>query len=496
MFPAIYRLAALVLAVAIMGGCAEQAGKAEAGEASGGAARETAPARPNVILIMADDVGYADISTYEGGRIPTPNIDSIADSGVLFTDGYASAPVCAPSRAGLMTGRYQDRFGFEYNHGPATRDVKENYGLPTTEVTLATALKEVGYHTGLVGKWHLGANPDYYPMKRGFDEFVGFLTGATAYIDLDVPGVRTAKPPYGDLPHQTRTKHTQVIEGPDRTVVHNEQEYLTDYFGRRASEFITRNAAEDEPYFLYLAPSAAHDPLVVTEEYYNRFPEIENEMSRVYAAMVSSLDDMVGDVLDAVEASGEAENTMIIFLTDNGCASYYAGLCACEPYRGGKLSHYEGGVRVPFMMKWPAALPQGRTYSQMVSALDIFPTVLAAAGGALRDDRVYDGVDLAPFLNGGEGQPHEMLAWRRLPMASIRIGDWKLWKNTEGEFTFLFNLAEDPNETENLATSQTAKMKELEGRFDSWSAELPPAAWPSRDEPTFNVCGQKFTFPI
>ena len=316
-----------------------------------------------------------------------------------------------------------------------------------------------------------------------------------------MPGVRGIAPDFGEMPHQTRTEHTQVIEGPDRTVVHNEKEYLTDYFARRATEFITRNAARDEPYFLYLAPNAAHDPLVVTAEYYDRFPEIENEMSRIYAAMVSSLDDLVGDVLDAVEASGEADNTLIVFLTDNGCASYYAGLCACEPLRGGKLSHYEGGVRVPFLMTWPGQLPEGRVYRNMVSSLDIFPTVMAAAGGELRDDRVYDGVDLGPFLAGegagaDDAKPHDMLAWRRSPMASIRVGDWKLWKHEDGDFDLLFNLADDLNETENLAAQQTDKHRELERRFNEWSDDLPPPAWPTRDEPTFDVCGRDFTLPI
>jgi arylsulfatase A-like enzyme len=455
-------------------------------------------ARPNVIIILADDVGYADISAYGVNRIPTPNIDRIGAEGVKFTDGYVTAPVCGPSRAALQTGRYQERFGFEFNNGPARRDIDQNLGLPTGEVTLASALRGVNYRTGLIGKWHLGANADYYPTNRGYDEFVGFLPGATSYMDPNTPGLRTfANLRSADGAPMTRGPNGQILEGPERAVVRNEQEYLTDYFARRAAEFVRRNASSDTPYFLYLAPSAAHDPLMVTQKYYDRFPHIASEQNRIYAAMVSSLDDLVGEVLDAVDASGEGDNTLIYFLTDNGCAAYYPGMCACEPLRGGKLTHYEGGVRVPFMMRWPRMVKPGQVNREMVSAMDIFPTVLAAAGGKLPADRIYDGVDLMPYLSGAKaGAPHDMLAWRRSPLASIRKGDWKLWKSVDGKYTLLFNLKADPNETTNLADKEPARLKELEDAFARWASDMQDPKWPSRPHTSYDVCGTPFEVPI
>lgn len=456
-----------------------------------------APA-PNIIVIIADDVGYADISAYGINRIPTPNIDRIGSQGVRFTDAYVTAPVCGPSRAGLQTGRFQDRFGYEYNNGPARRDVEDNLGLPVSEVTIAQALRGQGYRTGLIGKWHLGANDPYYPTNRGYDEFVGLLPGATAYIDPATAGVHTFVREDGEAGNSGgRNRYTQIFEGPERRVVNNMDEYLTDYLGRRAVEFVRRNSAAAQPYFLYLAPTAAHDPLQVTQKYYDRFPHIASEQNRIYAAMVSALDDMVGEVLRAVDDSGEADNTMIIFLTDNGCAAYYAGMCACEPLRGGKLSHYEGGVRVPFMIRWPEKLTAGQIYRNPISSMDIFPTALTAAGGKLPSDRVYDGVDLLPYLSGAIlGIPHEQLAWRRTPMASIRKGDWKLWKSTEGKFTLLFNLKDDPNETTNLAERNPAKLKELEAAFDQWARDMQDPRWPSRPHTTYDVCGTPFEVPI
>jgi len=459
---------------------------------------DPAAPRPNIIVFMVDDLGYADVSAYGINRLPTPNIDRIGNDGVKFTDAYVTAPVCAPSRAALNTGRYQNRFGFEFNNGPASRDSEERLGLPTSEVTIAQELKSLGYTTGLIGKWHLGSNDEHYPTNRGFDDFVGILTGATMYIDPTVPGVRslyTGEAATGA--YITRGQYNQVVEGPDREVVHNEREYLTDYFGRRAVESVRSYAAADNPYFLYLGFTAPHDPMVVTEKYYNRFPHIESELHRIYAAMVSALDDAVGTVLDAVEASGEADNTIIFFLSDNGCAAYYPGMCSCEPLRGGKLSHYEGGVRVPFLMRWPAELEGGQVFREVSSSMDIFPTLIEAAGGKLRTDRVYDGVDLMPFLKGERaGPPHTELVWRRQPMVSIRKGDWKLWKSLTGEYTLLFNLKDDLNEASNVAAENPEIVRELEAAIEQWGEDMVDPAWPSRPANTYSVCGTPFTLPI
>jgi arylsulfatase A-like enzyme len=454
--------------------------------------------KPNIVVILADDLGYADISSYGGTRIQTPNIDRIAQSGIVFTDAYSAAPVCSPSRAGLNTGRHPDRFGFEYNNGPARRDIEENLGLPTGEITLAKALKGQGYRTGLVGKWHLGSNDDFYPTNRGYDEFVGLLTGATSYMNPQAPGARYVQPEGSDaVPPPRRGAPNKIYEGPQRSAVENEDRYLTEYFGERAVEFIKRNAAQEAPYFLYAAFTAPHDPLQTTQKYYDRFPLIKDEGMRVYASMISALDDQVGAILDAVEASGENGDTMVYFMSDNGCAAYIQGICACEPLRGGKLSHYEGGVRVPFMVRWPNQIEGKKVYREVVSTMDVFTTSLTAAGGKLPADRVYDGVDLTPFLkDAGQGIPHDALMWRRAPHASIRKGDWKLWKSLDGKFTLLFNLKSDPNEATNVADREPAKLKELSDAFDQWAKDLKDPAWPSRPHVTYDVCGTPFELPI
>jgi arylsulfatase A-like enzyme len=459
-----------------------------------------AATRPNVIVILADDLGYADISAYGIERIATPNIDRIGAEGVKFTDAYAAAPVCSPSRAALMTGRYPSRYGFEYNNGPPQRDVEQNLGLDVREITIAQALKRNGYRTGLVGKWHLGTNADFYPTNRGYDEFVGFLAGATSYIDPRLPGVRYIQPAGSSLaPTVTRDRsvHLRIIEGPQRTVVQNEHEYLTEYFARRGVEYIERNAKSDDPYLLYLAFNAPHDPLIVTQKYYDRFPHIASEESRIYAAMISALDDAVGSILDAVARSGEADDTIVYFMSDNGCAAYLGRICACEPLRGGKLSHYEGGLRVPLMMRWPARIEPNRVERRMVSLMDVFTTTLIAAGGELPGDRVYDGVDLMPYLSGRKpGHPHDALMWRRSPLVSIRQGEWKLWKSLTGEYTLLFNLRTDPNETTNLAEREPVRVKELEDAIDQWAKDLQDPSWPSQPPKTYSVCGAPFTLPI
>lgn len=506
--------------------------RAEPGRAAGPAEGHPGDrgVKPNIIVILADDLGYSDVSSYEGGRFATPNIDRIGRSGVRFTDGYATAPVCAPSRAGLMTGRYQERFGFEYNGGPAQRDATQGLGLAVGEATLADLLKADGYHTGLIGKWHLGSQEQFYPTHRGFDEFVGFLPGETSYIDPSEPGVHVAYGPLGDEASKRsatarsadpdadlgggrrakriadtfrRGRLNQIVEGGDRRIVHNEKEYLTDYFGGRAVDFIRRRSASGEPYFLYLAFNAPHSPHMATAKYYDRFAYIKDHQLRVYAAMIAALDDAVGGVLDAVDASGAASRTLIVFASDNGCAAYWPGLCPCAPLRGGKLSYYEGGIRVPFLMRWPGHIPAGLVYREPVSLLDVLPTSVAAAGAALPKDRTYDGVNLLPYLTGEKrNAPHDMLAWRRLPLYAIRQGDWKLWESANdrsgqyGDYKLLFDLGKDLDETTDLSDRYPQKVTELESSLHEWAKMMADPAWPSRPPPRFDVCGRTFRLPI
>ncbi len=469
--------------------------------------------QPNIILILADDLGYADVGAYKANRYKTPNIDKLAEQGVRFTAAYAAAPVCAPSRAGLLTGRYPQRFGFEFNQGPGKREIKEGYGLDARELTIGSLLQSAGYKTGLVGKWHLGIADQFYPTNRGFNEFVGLLSAETSYGDPAQPGVRVWPKDRDAAVAATkdgvfqRWPHARILDGPNRTPVADAKEYLTDYLTNRSVEFIERNAKSDTPYFLYAAYTAPHSPHMVVQKYYDRFPEIKDELQRINAAMIASLDDGVGRIMAAVEASGEADNTIVVFTSDNGCEDYYSGLCSCEPMRGGKLTHYEGGARVPMIMRWPGKLQAGALFSGTTSLMDLLPTAMAAAGGHLPVDRIYDGVNFLPFIAGtATGQPHDVLVWRRAPLVSIRAGDWKLWEVSDknrpadqspyGDYTLLFNLKDDENETTNLANQNAAKVEELRALVKHWEKDKKPAAWPTARNVTWNVCGVVFTVPI
>ncbi|MCP5433515.1 MAG: sulfatase-like hydrolase/transferase [Alphaproteobacteria bacterium] len=454
--------------------------------------------RPNIVVILADDLGYADISTYSH-RLDTPNIDRIGEEGVVFEDGYVAMPICSPSRAGLMTGRYPQRFGFEYNarQDEAVPDV----GLDTKELTLADALKAAGYHTGVVGKWHLGFQDRFYPTNRGFDEFFGHLGGATSYIDPKNPDaislVAEDFKEYGDITaarsferqNASRAGGRAILRGPDREVVENHQQYITDVFGDEAAGFIRRNAKE--PFFLYAAFNAPHDPFQVTKKYYDRFANVASRTERVYLAMVSALDDAVGNILEALDETGVADNTLVIFLSDNGCAAYIPGHCSCEPLSGGKLTYYEGGVRVPFVLRWPSRVPAGQRIAIPVSSLDIMPTAVAAAGGALPADRAYDGNNLLPYL---EGQPaetiHARLVWRAAPSIAIREGQYKLIKldhNVPGGF--LYDLSADPKEHNDISAAHPEVVKKLEATLADWEKITGPPAWLGRDPVAYSVCG-------
>lgn len=501
--------------------------------------------RPNIIVILADDLGYADTSVNPGARFQTPNIERIAREGVRFTDGYASAAVCAPSRAGLLTGRYQERFGFQYNDGGSERALRQGLGLPLDQATLAQLLKADGYHTGLIGKWHEGEQPKFYPTNRGFDEFVGFLPGETSYIDPSVPGVHLAFGGFSDailhelvagnkprvdgktlgtisgmdamadvdsdidrMMHRLgatfeRRPPNNIVAGNDHRVIDNRHQYLTDYFADEAARFVERNANGAQPYFLYLAFNAPHAPLMVTDKYYRRFPKIKDHQLRVYVAMISALDDGVGKVLDAVRKSGRSNNTIIVFASDNGCAQYNPGLCTNTPLRGGKLSFYEGGVRVPLLMAWPGHIKAGTEYRNPVSLMDVLPTAVAAAGGSLPTDRVYDGVDLMPYLTEEKsGAPHEFLAWQAKPLVAIRYGDWKLWETqgsdigVYGQYKLLFNLRDDLNESVNLKDKTPKKLKLLEQMILQWEAPMIEPLWKTKHPVTVTIDGMTFKLPV
>jgi arylsulfatase A-like enzyme len=404
--------------------------------------------KPNIIVIVADDLGYGDTTPYGGKEIPTPAIASLARNGVRFTDGYVSCPVCSPTRAGLITGRYQQRFGHEFNPGPPAQ-AEENFGLPLSETTMAQRLKALGYRTGMVGKWHLGYRPEFHPMKRGFDEYYGFLGGAHSYLDL-------------------ADRDNPVMRGTEPV---SQIGYLTEDFTREAIAFIERR--KSDPFFLYLTYNAVHNPLQATEKYLARFSHIADTRRRTFAAMLSALDDGIGQVMALVRERGIEDDTLVIFISDNGGPTP-ATTASNGPLRATKGQVFEGGIRVPFIMQWKRRLAAGKTYSQPVIALDILPTALAAAGAGAPAG--LDGVNLLPYLAGGAGAPHEALYWRFGAQHAVRMGDWKLTASGGGQ-PMLFHLAKDIGETTDLAAQEPARLEQLKAAWERWNGELAPPRW-------------------
>jgi arylsulfatase A-like enzyme len=405
--------------------------------------------RPNIVIMLADDLGYGDLSVHGCRDIPTPAIDSIALGGARCTDAYVTAPLCAPSRASLLTGRYQDRFGFQGN--PARGDI---WGLPLSETTLADRLRDHGYHTGCIGKWHLGETDALHPLNRGFDEFFGFLSGMHSY--------RAARDPqWGDL---LRGRTPVRLEG-----------YLTDAFANEAASFVTRNAAD--PWFLYLAFNAPHTPLEAPADKLSRFTTIADERRRAYAAMVSSLDDGVGRVLEALRSTGQERRTIVFFLSDNGGSTidaYAANAADNSPLRGSKGQLWEGGIRVPLFVRWPDRIPEGRVVRSPVASFDVFATAVAAADGACDTERI-DGRDILPLLDGrSEASPHHCLHWRFYASRAIRERGWK-WVESDGDGQGLFDLTTDPEEAIDRHSAEEGLAAELRKRQASWEAGLPGA---------------------
>lgn len=440
------RLNVMLLGVLWVMVCAVGAGAAEA-------------RKPNVVIIVADDLGWADVGVHQQSKdVKTPNIDALAAAGVRFTNGYVSGPVCSPTRAGMLTGRYQQRFGFEQN--PLGPQEEIDFGLPLDEVTLPQQLKKAGYVTGMVGKWHLGTRAEMRPPKRGFDEFFGFLGGAHRYVNNDAPA------------HDDQN----AIRRGDEPV--GEKAYLTDAFTREAVSFIQRH--KDQPFFLYLPYNAPHSPMQAPEKYLSRFAEVKDENRRAFLAMLSALDDGVGEIVKTLREQKLDENTLVIFFSDNGGPPGNTSLNT--PFRGTKGSTFEGGVRVPFMMRWKGKLPEGKVEDRMIVQLDLFPTILAAAGAELPQGKKLDGKDLVPYLTGKEqGTVHEALFWRFGPRRGMRAGDWKLQWNGEDPAA-LYNLADDPGESKNLAGAKPEVVEKLMGQYKDWDAELMDPRWPGRLE--------------
>ena len=427
--------------------------------------------QPNLIIILTDDQGYHDVGFNGCKDIPTPNLDSIAANGVRFSNGYVSYSVCSPSRAGLLTGRYEERFGHERN--PQWEPENVHSGLPLTETTLADALGKVGYHSGIIGKWHLGCNSALHPLKRGFDEFFGFLGGGHRYLPAEFTLKETRQAKNGSEADSYRLWIMRNYEPVQTT------NYLTDEFSDEAVRFIDRN--QSKPFFLYLAYNAPHTPLEATEKYLSRFPNIKNPKRRTYAAMISAVDDGVGRVLAELRKQGLADNTLVFYLSDNGGPTE-ANASNNHPLRGGKGSPWEGGWHVPFAMQWPGHLTPGKVYDQPVLSLDIFATIAALSHAPTNAARPLDGVNLLPYLTGQKtGAPHDTIYLRMYDKGAfaVRSGDTKLVIPKHGDAPELFNVTKDISESKNLAGEAEMQpvLQELEKRRAAWSSQLVPPAF-------------------
>jgi len=470
--------------------------------AADGQSRQKPSRQPNIVLLLADDLGYGELGCQGNPQIPTPHIDSLAKTGVRFTAGYVTAPYCSASRAGLLTGRYQTRFGYEFNPVGAHNE-DPNAGLPASERTLAQHLRDAGYTTGLVGKWHLGGHATYHPLRRGFDEFFGFLHEGHYYVPPPYNGVTTMlrrkRLPGGKrgrwisrdgtTVYSTHMGTNEPAYDADNPILRNgqpvrETDYLTDAFTREAVDFIDRN--QDRPFFLYVAYNAVHSPLQGAQKYMRKFAHIEDIHRRIFAAMLANLDDSVGTVLAKLRREKLDRHTLVIFLSDNGGPTREL-TSSNHPLRGGKGDVYEGGIRIPFLMRWTGRLPAGTVYRKPVLSLDIFATAAVISGKPLPKNHSLDGVHLLPFLTGEPGasatgahRPHETLFWRLGKRTAVRYGDWKLLRNPRGGNNpgwQLYNLSQDTGEKRNLIQQNPAKYKELMARWKQLNAEMKDPRW-------------------
>lgn len=427
----------------------------------------------NVVMIVADDMGFADTGITGLKDFETPHIDSIAKDGMFCSRAYVSCAVCSPSRAGFLTGRYQQRFGHEHNGGGPLP-----FGLPLSQKTMGDHFKAAGYVTGAIGKWHLGESEEQHPLSRGFDEFVGHLGGGHAYL-----------PKAGADNKGKSDEHGGKILDGRKPAVWNE--YLTTYFGNRAVDFIDRHAKE--PFFLYLAFNAPHTPLQARESDLAKVASIQDDRRRKYAAMMLALDESIGKVLEEIKSKGLEQNTVIVFFSDNGGPQ--SGDPSCNgsinlPYRAGKAQYFDGGIHVPMFIKYPGVLPAGSRYDKMISSLDLLPTLMSAAGKKPIEGVNLDGKDLLSYLKGeNKDHPHEQLFWRTGAGIAVIEGDYKmviprremgLPNNAERpdlSKAMLYKIADDKSEKRDLALSDPARLQALIKTWQGWESTLATPLW-------------------
>ena len=460
--------------------------------------------KPNIILILADDLGFNDVSYYNGGAadgsLLTPHIDSLAKEGVAFLNGYAASPVCSPSRAAIMTGRYSSRYGFEFTPYPAQaakimnllredgelgtinlEDVQWDEvgltvgGLPNEEITIAEMLKENGYYTAHIGKWHLGGFTDgMRPNDQGFDD--SLMLNSSLYFPKNHPDIVNAK--IDSAIEDMVWASSQYAASFNGSEPFQPGGYLTDYYTDEAVKVIDNN--KDRPFFLYLGHFAPHNPLQSLKKDYEKHSHMENHTLQVYAGMIEALDRSIGKIVSALEKNGLTENTLIIFASDNGGAGYIGLDNINKPYRGWKLTHFEGGMHIPFFAKWPAKIKKNMRYDKRIHHTDIFSTILGAANIESPKEITIDGVNLIPFLtNEKRGEPHETLYWKNVTYQAIIHDNWKLMRSKyPKKKEYLYNLGKDPYEQNNLAMSEPKIKSLLHEKLNIHIESMPEPSWP------------------
>ena len=460
--------------------------------------------KPNIILILADDLGFNDVSFYNGGAadgsLMTPNIDNLAKEGVAFLNGYAASPVCSPSRAAIMTGRYSSRYGFEFTPYPAQaakimnllreddeletiylEDVQLDEvgltigGLPDKEVTVAEMLQKNGYYTAHIGKWHLGGFTDgMKPNDQGFDD--SLMLNSSLYLPKNHPDIVNAK--IDSLIEDMVWASSQFAVSFNGSDPFKPGGYITDYYTDEAIKVINNN--KDRPFFLYLGHFAPHNPLQSLRKDYEKHNHMENHTLQVYSGMIEALDRSIGKIVTTLEENGLTENTLIIFTSDNGGAGYIGLDNINKPYRGWKLTHFEGGMHIPFFAKWPAKIKKDMRYDKRIHHTDIFSTILGAASIEPPKEIKIDGINLIPFLtNEKSGEPHQTLYWKNASYQAVIHNDWKLLRSKfPNEQEYLYNLKKDPYEQNNLAMSELKLKSLLHEKLDTHIESMPEPNWP------------------
>ncbi len=497
----------------------------------GGLAQSQSPhaAAPNVLLIVVDDLGYHDLAYTGNNAVQTPHMDAIAQQGIFFAEAYTTSPICGPSRQAIFTGRYPQRFGNEYMpydnlHPSVAKQIRHYYqsvgrgneglntlkpnliasrsnfhdGLPSTEITLAELLHKQGYATGMIGKWNIGVGDGFYPDQRGFDYSYYFEAALTRYVDhrVDQSPYAQCRLPYAfsDIPAWApRWGSTAIRQGRQEVI---DSGYLTFSLAQKACDFIGTHAMDDRPFFLTLAFNAPHDPFEAPKVYVDKISGVQDSVKRIYYAMIEALDDAVGSVMKQLEKSGLTDNTMVVFVSDNGGASYTRATTNA-PLRGGKCTQFDGGLKVPMFMRLPKGVHAQIRYDNPVSTLDIFSTIAAATQSVLPADRKYDGVNLLPYLQApNDTMPHHSFYWRNGYAKAIRSGKWKLYSNVKDRQTYLFDLQSDPGETTDLRKQFPTVVQQLKAQLAQWEkSETVAPRWPSAASVIINVNGEWVRFP-